>query len=257
MHHIKTCYHLLFPLHPSELSTLQIYCEGQITNISLHVAAYRFMQLREIINFQHKKFMIFPFSEKQIETQKARKSGENKRSLTLLFLNLVSVTSLFHDPCMKRTEMTDQYLDLFLSSSTGAFLILPHHPALWIQGSSSFFCALDLWLVCLSVIMIQIIYKNIRQLMVTAFPSEDMGELLSAPPCCWELPSICTLHPPVSGWSAAPFSESTVPIIHIANQPQQLRLRRRQCKKGSQNLNPGPVTAEFRPPRFNKNLLYK
>lgn len=78
MHHIKTCYHLLFPLHPSELSTLQIYCEGQITNISLDVAAYRFMQLREIINFQHKKFMIFPFSEKQMETLKARKSGDNK-----------------------------------------------------------------------------------------------------------------------------------------------------------------------------------
>lgn len=145
MHHIKTCYHLLFPLHPSELSTLQIYCEGQITNISLHVAAYRFMQLREIINFQHKKFMIFPFSEKQMETLKGRKSGDNKEIINFtLFLNLVSVASLFHDPCMKRTDVTDPYLDLFLSSSTGAFLILPHHPALWTQGSSSFFCALDL-----------------------------------------------------------------------------------------------------------------
>lgn len=78
MHHIKTCYNLLFPLHPSELSTLQIYCEGQITNTSLHVAAYRFMQLREIITFNTKKFIIFPFSEKQMETLKARKSGDNK-----------------------------------------------------------------------------------------------------------------------------------------------------------------------------------
>lgn len=78
MHHIKTCYHLLFPLHPSELSTLQIYCEGQITNISLYVAAYRFMLLREIINFQHEKFKMLPVAEKQMETLKARKSGDNK-----------------------------------------------------------------------------------------------------------------------------------------------------------------------------------
>lgn len=38
--------------------------------------------------------------------------------------------------------------------------------------------ALDLQPVCLSVIMIQTIYKNIRQLMVTAFPSEEVGN-------CW------------------------------------------------------------------------
>lgn len=78
MHHIKTCYHLLFPLHPSELSTLQIYCEGQITNISLHVAAYRFVLLMEIVNFEHKKFIMLPSAEKQMETLKARKSGDNK-----------------------------------------------------------------------------------------------------------------------------------------------------------------------------------
>lgn len=121
---------------------------------------------------------------------------------------------------MKRTDMTDPHLSLFLSSSTGAFLNLPHHPALWTQGSSSFFCALDLWLVCLSVIMIQIIYRDIRQLMATAFPSEEVGELLSAPPCCWELPSVCTLHAAagrVSGWGTASFSKSTVPITHTAS----------------------------------------
>lgn len=78
MHYIKTCYHLLFPLHPSELSTLQIYCEGQITNISPHVAAYRFMLLREIINFQHKKFLMLLFAEKEREALKTRKSGDNK-----------------------------------------------------------------------------------------------------------------------------------------------------------------------------------
>lgn len=86
MHHIKTCYHLLFPLHPSELSTLQICCEGQITNISLHVAAYRFMLLRDIINFQHKKFIMLPFAEKQMETLKARKSGDNKEIINFLLL---------------------------------------------------------------------------------------------------------------------------------------------------------------------------
>lgn len=145
MHHIKTCYHLLFPLHPSELSTLQIYCEGQITNISQHVAAYRFMLLREIINFQHKKFIMLPLAEKQMETPKAKKSGDNKEIINFnIFLNLVIVTSLLHDPCMKRTDTTDPYLGLFLSYRTGAFLTLPHRPALQTQRSSSFFRALDL-----------------------------------------------------------------------------------------------------------------
>lgn len=116
---------------------------------------------------------------------------------------------------MKRTDITDPYLDLFLSSSTGAFLILPHHPALWTQRSSSFLCALDLWLVCLSVIMIQIIYKNIRPL-----PSlqRTWGN-------CWvHLPAAerCPVFAPstlqaVSGWGIASFSESTVPLTHTAS----------------------------------------
>lgn len=144
--------------------------------------------------------------------------------------------------------MTDPYLGLFLSSSTGAFLILPHHPALWTQGSSSFFCGLDLWLVCPSVIMIQIIYKNIRQLMATAFPSEDMGELLSAP-CCWELPRVCTL-PAAAGsvrLRGCPLFWKHSPHHTPCKQPQQHRLRKGQYKKGCLNLDPGPVTAEFRP----------
>jgi len=86
MHHIKTCYHLFFPLHPSELPTLLIYCEGQITNIFLHVIAYRFMLLREIINFQHKKLLKLPFAEKEIKTIKPRKSGDNKEIINFTIL---------------------------------------------------------------------------------------------------------------------------------------------------------------------------
>lgn len=127
MHYIKTCYHLLFPLHPSELSTLQIYCEGQITNISPHVAAYRFMLLREIINFQHKKFLMLLFAEKEREALKTRKSGDNKEIIRFtIFFNLVIVTSLLLSPCTKRTDKIDPHLGLFLSYSTGAFLTLLH-----------------------------------------------------------------------------------------------------------------------------------
>lgn len=71
--------------------------------------------------------------------------------------------------------MTDPRLGLFLSHSTGAFLILPTSPALWTQGSYSFFCALDLRSVCLSVIMIQIICRTTRKPMATVFPSAEVG----------------------------------------------------------------------------------
>lgn len=32
----------------------------------------------EIVNFEHKKFIMLPSAEKQMETLKARKSGDNK-----------------------------------------------------------------------------------------------------------------------------------------------------------------------------------
>lgn len=91
MQHIKTCYHLPFPLHPSELSTLQISWEGQGTNISLRAAAYRSLLVREIANFQHRKFTTPPLTEKQMETLEGSKSGDNKEIINLTIFKILSL----------------------------------------------------------------------------------------------------------------------------------------------------------------------